>query len=110
MIAPRLSRVTPSPVVWLAHLGDVLRNMADWRRDMLATLTRILCRLALSSPKCTAESLASSLAPVLFRPEKLRFTHGPARITAASVYCLVSLIEYVYAMRFSSDVCFRCLV
>ena len=93
MIAPRLSRVPPSTIVWLSHLGGVLQNMPEWRRNTLGTLIRFLRRLSMFSSKSSAESLAHSIAPVLFRPEKLRFTHGPARITAASVECLMSLIQ-----------------
>ena len=99
MIAPRLSKRPPSQVVWNSHLSDVVGNMPEWRRDVLSSLLRLLCRLSIvdgsrrSRSKCSAESLSVILAPVLFRPEKLRFTHGPGRITAASVECLTSLIE-----------------
>jgi hypothetical protein len=98
MVAPRLSKVPPSSVVWVAHLSEVLGNMAAWKRDVLCSLVRLLRRLSLASPKCTAESLSVILAPVLFRPEKLRFTHGPSRITGASVYCLQSLIQNYEAL------------
>ena len=114
MIAPRLSRVPPSQVVWDSHLTDVVSNMPRWRRDVLSSLLRLLCRLSVhevggrrSRSNCSAESLAVILAPVLFRPEKLRFTHGPRRITAASVDCLASLIEgyeKVFNTRVPEDV------
>ncbi|KAI8107697.1 hypothetical protein M9435_002725 [Picochlorum sp. BPE23] len=93
LIAPRLQRVPPSDIVWLSHMSDVLVNMVDWRRHCLGLLIKFLRRLSLFSAKSTAESLAHCIAPVLFRPEKLRFTHGPARITAASVESLASLIR-----------------
>jgi hypothetical protein len=113
MIAPRLSRVPPSQVVWNTHLSDVVGNMPDWRRDVLSSLLRLLCRLSVHGAggrrgrsNCSPESLAVILAPVLFRPEKLRFTHGPGRITAASVDCLASLIqgyEKVFNTRVPQD-------
>lgn len=46
MIAPRLSRVPPSQVVWDSHLTDVVSNMPRWRRDVLSSLLRLLCRLS----------------------------------------------------------------
>jgi hypothetical protein len=93
LIAPWLQEKSPSDVVWLSTMGDVLRNMPAWRYSMLGLLLRYLCRLASFSAKSSAGGLARSIAPVLFRPEKLRFSQGAHKITAASVHCFSSLIQ-----------------
>jgi len=93
LIAPWLQATAPSEMVWLSTMGDVLRNMPEWRRSMLGLLLRYLCRLASFSAKSSAGGLSRSIAPVLFRPEKLRFSQGAHKITAASVHCFSSLIQ-----------------
>lgn len=99
LIAVMLQRPR-SDVVCKSTMSDVLRNMPDWRRSILGLLLRYLCRLAKFCQKTCAEELARSIAPVLFRPEKLRFSHGPYAITQASIECLAYLITYACMVYF----------